>query len=92
MDSTQRGAEKLPAEASASPSRVSANESVGKQRGNNPPQPHRKNKADAVKGTVSRAAEEAKYTSKYKSKQAGTHDAVWTAAVPHYVKCVQHRI
>lgn len=38
------------------------------------------------------AEEEAKYTSKYKSKQAGTHDAVWTAAVPHYVKWVQHRI
>lgn len=38
------------------------------------------------------AEEEAKYTSKYKSKQAGTHDAVWTAGVPHYVKWVQHRI
>lgn len=70
----------------ASPLHVSANEPLGKQRGNNPPQPHRQNKAHGVKGTVYWAAEEAKYTAKYKSKQAGTHDAVWTAAVPEYVK------
>lgn len=39
-----------------------------------------------MKRTVYWAAEEAKYTSKYKSKQTGTHDAVWTAGVPEYVK------
>lgn len=43
-------------------------------------------KLSGVKRTVCGAAREAKYTSKYKSEQAGTHHAVWTAGVVEYVK------